>query len=451
MRRIWGAIKVRCSYAEGGECQWTGNLGDALSHESRCARRLGSPRDLKIKQLDNELAKMEARLAEALAEGQEAMRRCGRVEDELKRRVYDFDTELKKREFDLRGRLEEANAVRADMEQQLAATNNRCAAFDLENRKLREANEQLGESHNRLIGEREEREAAASRHIKALQGQLSQITMDQKGLADDFGARSRDYETQLQNREAQLLALTERSRGLEMKMEQVANEAQQSRSELTAERNRLGAELDAVTRTSRQTEQQLYHVQRQLSESEERLHEEHEEKLEVAQRLERSSRDVDQWQRQTRDAEDALAKAERHFHSQLQLHSTEPRSHFDRSYKYDRYSVVKLAQLVSRDLEDRPSEISPNRVFSCIASCYEDLKRGWTDNPQNYPIDVRMLLSIAAASTWFNEHQMKLLDQWQREEGWTGHHLMNAQHHEPNQGGVSPALARQRNGNGPYA
>ena len=234
-------------------------------------------------------------------------------------------------------------------------------------------------------------------------------------------------------------------------MEQVANEAQKSRSELTAERNRLGAELDAVTRTSRQTEQQLYHVERQLSESEERLHEEHEEKLEVAQRLERSSRDVDQWQRQTRDAEDALAKAERHFHSQLQLHSTEPRSHFDRSYKYDRYSVVKLAQLVSRDLEDRPSEISPNRVFSCIASCYEDLKRGWTDNPQNYPIDVRMLLSIAAASTWFNEHQMKLLDQWQREEGWTGHHLMNAQHHEPNQGGVSPALARQRNGNGPYA
>ena len=72
-------------------------------------------------------------------------------------------------------------------------------------------------------------------------------------------------------------------------------------------------------------------------------------------------------------------------------------------------------------LENRPSEVSPNRIFNCIASCYDDFKRGWTDNPQNYAIDVRMLLSVGSASTWFNEQQQQLLDRWLREQGWIGH------------------------------
>lgn len=184
-------------------------------------------------------------------------------------------------------------------------------------------------------------------------------------------------------------------------------------------------------------------MQRQLDDAEQRLHEAREERAHVYGRLEMADRDLDASRRGQADAEEALARAEKHFQGQLDKarddgrHERGGAHHFDRAYKYDRNSVVKLAQLVAAHLEDRPSEISPNRVFSCVGSCYEDLKRGWTDNPSNYAIDVRMLLSVATASTWFNEQQQQLLDQWQRDEGWLGNrggiHVVNSAGPPPQQ------------------
>ena len=88
---------------------------------------------------------------------------------------------------------------------------------------------------------------------------------------------------------------------------------------------------------------------------------------------------------------------------------------------------MRLSQLITRSLENRPTEVSPNRIFTCVASCYDDFKRGWTDNPQNYAIDVRMLLTVASASTWFNDQQNRLIDGWLREQGWLGHNHRLAQ------------------------
>ncbi|KAK7232603.1 hypothetical protein SO694_0003515 [Aureococcus anophagefferens] len=443
VRRIWGAIKVRCCYAERGECKWTGNLGDALSHEARCARKLGSPRDLKIRELDGALARSEARLAEAVAERQDAARRAAHLEGELKRRTYDFDQELAKQAFDARSRLDELQALAADRESQLAALSGRFGAVEGEHRRLGEAHAALSESHTRLLGEREAREAAAQRHVEALQGQLSELALDSKAMADDFGQRQQQLERQRGDLEQELHGGRERTRHLEFQLEAAANDARTARGELADERNRSGAELERARGDAREASEQLFHVQRQLDDAEQRLHEAREERAHVYGRLEMADRDLDASRRGQADAEEALARAEKHFQGQLDKarddgrHDRGGAHHFDRAYKYDRNSVVKLAQLVAAHLEDRPSEISPNRVFSCVGSCYEDLKRGWTDNPSNYAIDVRMLLSVATASTWFNEQQQQLLDQWQRDEGWLGNrggiHVVNSAGPPPQQ------------------
>ncbi|KAH8071225.1 hypothetical protein JL721_4662 [Aureococcus anophagefferens] len=416
VRRIWGAIKVRCCYAERGECKWTGNLGDALSHEARCARKLGSPRDLKIRELDGALARSEARLAEAVAEGGGA--RAAHLEGELKRRTYDFDQELAKQAFDARSRLDELRPSPRTANRSSAALSGRFGAVEGEHRRLGEAHAALSESHA-PAREREAREAAAQRHVEALQGQLSELALDSKAMADDFGQRQQQLERQRGDLEQELHGGRERTRHLEFQLEAAANDAR------TARRARGRAEP------------------RQLDDAEQRLHEAREERAHVYGRLEMADRDLDASRRGQADAEEALARAEKHFQGQLDKarddgrHDRGGAHHFDRAYKYDRNSVVKLAQLVAAHLEDRPSEISPNRVFSCVGSCYEDLKRGWTDNPSNYAIDVRMLLSVATASTWFNEQQQQLLDQWQRDEGWLGNrggiHVVNSAGPPPQQ------------------
>mgnify|MGYP006249192943 FL=1 len=38
-----------------------------------------------------------------------------------------------------------------------------------------------------------------------------------------------------------------------------------------------------------------------------------------------------------------------------------------------------------------------------------------------------MLLTVASASTWFNDQQNRLIDGWLREQGWLGHNHRLAQ------------------------
>jgi hypothetical protein len=92
---------------------------------------------------------------------------------------------------------------------------------------------------------------------------------------------------------------------------------------------------------------------------------------------------------------------------------------FDRSYQYDRHCVVALAQLICKYLEHSPEEIDANRIFNCVKNCYQDLLRGYSDNPVYYYVDVRMLLSVClASSTWFTNRQIDLMNSWRVEQGW---------------------------------
>jgi Zinc finger, C3HC4 type (RING finger) len=91
---------------------------------------------------------------------------------------------------------------------------------------------------------------------------------------------------------------------------------------------------------------------------------------------------------------------------------------FDSSYKYDRERVVELAQLICKYLENMPNEIAPNRIYNCVRNCYLDFQRGYSDNPANYSTDVRMLLHICLASTWFTTKQIGNISVWCQEQGW---------------------------------
>jgi Zinc finger, C3HC4 type (RING finger) len=93
---------------------------------------------------------------------------------------------------------------------------------------------------------------------------------------------------------------------------------------------------------------------------------------------------------------------------------------FDSSYKYGRERVVELSQLICQYLENKPNAIDPHRIYNCVRNCYQHFQRGYRDNPANYAMDVRMLLNICQASTWFTVKQLGNIEIWCREQGWLG-------------------------------
>ena len=85
---------------------------------------------------------------------------------------------------------------------------------------------------------------------------------------------------------------------------------------------------------------------------------------------------------------------------------------FHGEYNYRRENVVELSQLISRYLENRPSDIDPNRIYNCVKLIYEDYDRGYTDNPEYFYMDVKMLLATCQASTWFSSKQKNNMSAW---------------------------------------
>ncbi len=85
---------------------------------------------------------------------------------------------------------------------------------------------------------------------------------------------------------------------------------------------------------------------------------------------------------------------------------------FHGSYNFDRHDVVKLSQLISRYLGNKPGRIDANRIYNCVRTCYIALEKGYSDNPENYYMDVRMLLATCLASNWFSKKQKNSMRQW---------------------------------------
>jgi len=86
----------------------------------------------------------------------------------------------------------------------------------------------------------------------------------------------------------------------------------------------------------------------------------------------------------------------------------------DPQYKYNRDRIVELAQLICRDLDEKPEDIDSNRLYNCINNIHEDYVNRSNDLPEFFHQDFRMLLSIcdSAGIEWFSERQLSNIEKW---------------------------------------
>lgn len=89
---------------------------------------------------------------------------------------------------------------------------------------------------------------------------------------------------------------------------------------------------------------------------------------------------------------------------------------FDEEYNYRREDAVKLSQLISAHLTEKPDGIDRNRIFNCVRSCYIDLKSNYSDNPKHYRSHMKMLIATCEASAWFSKRQRDNFSRWYREQ-----------------------------------
>ena len=135
-------------------------------------------------------------------------------------------------------------------------------------------------------------------------------------------------------------------------------------------------------------------------------------KAELAQRVGRSDSDeelINSLNLSTEDMLGHIARLEelRDSHAELEYGNSSLAllSNGKGGYAYDRNSVVKLAKLICQNLENKPNHIDSNRIFECVRNIFTDHKKGYSDNPQHFYMDVRMLYGVCLASTWFTVNQ----------------------------------------------
>lgn len=85
---------------------------------------------------------------------------------------------------------------------------------------------------------------------------------------------------------------------------------------------------------------------------------------------------------------------------------------FNGIYHYKRDNVDELSQLISQYLDNKPENIDGNRIFNCLRVCYMDLEKGYSDHPEYYYHNMRMLLATCLASTWLTDIQFKNIKRW---------------------------------------
>ncbi|EJK44619.1 hypothetical protein THAOC_36823, partial [Thalassiosira oceanica] len=155
--------------------------------------------------------------------------------------------------------------------------------------------------------------------------------------------------------------------------------------------------------------------------SERRIHELEQEKTRLMDRLQTSESARISVETQLADAKAKNQELKKYEVQYLLLKSlndlkeVESKRLFNGQYDFGRHDVVRLAQLISKHLEDKPSEIDRNKIYDCIRGCYNDLDRGYSDNPAHYYMDMRMLLATCLASTWFSNRQRDSLIRWYSE------------------------------------
>lgn len=88
---------------------------------------------------------------------------------------------------------------------------------------------------------------------------------------------------------------------------------------------------------------------------------------------------------------------------------------------YDRSSILQLVQQMCQNLETRPvdTDCSANELFEFVEMIYLDLKTGGKHaNNDYFRDDVKLILGVVGASSWFSGPQRAIIQSWCQEQGW---------------------------------
>ena len=86
---------------------------------------------------------------------------------------------------------------------------------------------------------------------------------------------------------------------------------------------------------------------------------------------------------------------------------------------YDRKSILQLVQQMCQNLETRPIDCSANELFDFVEMIYLDLKTGGKHaNNDYFRDDVKLILGVVGASSWFSRPQRAIIQSWCQEQGW---------------------------------
>jgi hypothetical protein len=87
-------------------------------------------------------------------------------------------------------------------------------------------------------------------------------------------------------------------------------------------------------------------------------------------------------------------------------------------YAYNCKNVVQLTKLICQNLENKPAKINSNKIFECVKNIGSDLRQEYSDEPEYFFIDTRMLMGVCLASAWFTENQLARIREISAEYGW---------------------------------
>ena len=92
--------------------------------------------------------------------------------------------------------------------------------------------------------------------------------------------------------------------------------------------------------------------------------------------------------------------------------SRQSHTQISHSRHFGRDSIVDLSLLVAQNLTRKPRGLDSGRIFNFVRSCYTDLEKDFSDNPDGYRDNVKMLLATCQSCSWFSPRQQENFDKW---------------------------------------
>jgi hypothetical protein len=103
---------------------------------------------------------------------------------------------------------------------------------------------------------------------------------------------------------------------------------------------------------------------------------------------------------------------------ELQEKVNNTKAEFAASYQYDKTNIVELIQLIARNLKSKPDNTSRQSIYECVWRCFKAFAYPKEPNPEDYEMQVRVLIGLCRLCSWFTFKQRQSLARWCRNNNW---------------------------------